>query len=255
MKPASVLREINQLSASAAADSFFCKLHPLAKLLVTIFFVAILMSSDKYALLTVVLMGFYPFLAFVLSDLSFKFCLTRIYPIFLMVGFVGLANPFLDKNILVVGQWQLGAGYVSFVTLMLKGFWAILVSYVLIATTSVEGLCYALRLVHVPRLLVTQFLLTYRYLTLLLQEVENVSEAYTLRAPGQKGLNFKVWGSLVGHILLRSVERAENIYASMVMRGFRGEFYHKSAVARWQSRDWFFMLVCIALFFLVRLWL
>lgn len=252
MKTARFLREINALSAAGAETGFFYGLHPLAKLLVTVSFVVTLMSMDKYAFIPVLAMGSYSFLAFVMSGLSFKNCLTRIYPVLLMAGFVGLANPFLDKQVINIGQWQLGAGYVSFATLMLKGFWAVLASYVLIATSSVASLCYALRLLHVPKILVTQFLLTYRYLMLLVQEVENVSAAYALRAPRQKGLNFKVWGSLVGHMLLRSMDRAENIYASMVMRGFRGEIYYNSSGAVWNLRDWLFLLTSAAGFWLLR---
>lgn len=252
MKTAHFLQEIDALSAVSAKQGFFYELHPLAKLLVTISFIVVLMSIDKYAFVPVLTMGVYPFLAFTMSGLSLKSCVARIYPVLLIAGFVGIANPILDKNVVNIWQWQLSAGYVSFATLMLKGFWAVLASYFLIATNSVTSLCYALHLLHVPKILVTQFLLTYRYLVLLLQEVENVSAAYALRAPRQKGVNFKVWGFLVGHMLLRSMERAENIYASMVMRGFRGEIYYNSSKTVWNRRDWFFLLAAAAGFLLIR---
>lgn len=51
-----------------------------------------------------------------------------------------------------------------------------------------------------------------------------VVQAYELRAPGQKGIHFKVWGSLMGQMLLRSMDRAEVIYESMCLRGFDGVF-------------------------------
>lgn len=255
MKATRVLQEINQLSSASGADNFFYSLHPLAKLLVTISFVALLMSMDKYALGSVLSMGAYLVVAFCMSGLSFKNCIGRIYPVLFMVGFVGLANPFLDKNLISLGQWQLRAGYISFLTLLVKGCWAVLASYVLIATTSVEALCYALRLLRVPKILVTQLLLTYRYLVLFLQEVEAVSEAYALRAPGQKGLSFKVCGSLIGQMLLRSMDRAENIYASMTLRGFKGEFYYCSSAYIWSRCDYFFVFISVIAFLLVRLWL
>ena len=233
-------------------DGFFYTLHPLAKLLVTVMFAVTVMSIDKYALGTVVFMGLYLAVAFYFSGLSLAACLARVYPVLVMLGFVGIANPLLDRSVMLLGTWQVHAGWISFLSLLLKGCWAVLASYLLIATTSIEKICYALRLLHVPRLLVTQFLLTYRYLVLLLQEAENVSAAYALRAPRQKGIHFKVWGSLTGHMLLRSIERAENVYASMVMRGFQGEFYYSGLAVSWGSRDFLYLLFSCSLFLLIR---
>lgn len=47
--------------------------------------------------------------------------------------------------------------------------------------------------------------------------------AYKLRAPGQKGIHFKVWGSFLGLLLLRSMDRAQTVYESMLLRGYQGE--------------------------------
>ena len=58
-------------------------------------------------------------------------------------------------------------------------------------------------------------------------------QAYKLRAPYQKGINIKAWGSFAGQILLRSIDRAEIVYESMLLRGFNGNFIrnnHKGKV-------------------------
>lgn len=49
-------------------------------------------------------------------------------------------------------------------------------------------------------------------------------QAYSLRAPRQKGIHFKAWGSFVGQLLLRSMDRAGVVYESMTLRGYQGEF-------------------------------
>ena len=69
-------------------------------------------------------------------------------------------------------------------------------------------------------MLVTTILLTYRYIVLLLQEANRISTAYALRAPGQKGIHFRAWGSLLGQLLLRSMDRAQLVYESMLLRGY-----------------------------------
>lgn len=247
------LSEINALNALSQQQSPLHAMHPLAKLLVTMGYIALLMSFGKYELLALLCMGIYPLWGFHKSQLSWQKCLWRLRLLVPLICLVGLANPFFDKHVFVFGEWQLKAGYVSLLTLMLKGLWALLASYLLIATTSIEQLCYALRLLHVPKLLVTQFLLNYRYLTLLLEQADTMAQAYALRAPKQKGVHFKVWGSLAGQLLLRSIDRANNLYASMLLRGYQGEYYYGGPIASWHKRDWHYLLALFAVLIVIRL--
>lgn len=246
------LTEINELNTMAQQQSHLHALHPLAKLLITMGYIVLLMSFGKYQLLAIFCMGIYPLWGFHKSRLSWQKCLWRLRLLLPLICLVGLANPWFDKHVFIVGSWQLRAGYVSLVTLMLKGLWALLASYLLIATTSIEQLCYGLRLLHIPKLLVTQFLLTYRYLTLLLEQADTMAQAYTLRAPKQKGVHFKVWGSLAGQLLLRSIDRANNLYDSMLLRGYQGEYYYGGPITAWRPRDWHYLLTILAALLSIR---
>ena len=53
-----------------------------------------------------------------------------------------------------------------------------------------------------------------------------MTQAYSLRAPGQKGIHYSAWGSFLGQLLLRSMDRAEELHASMLLRGYHGEFHY-----------------------------
>lgn len=53
-----------------------------------------------------------------------------------------------------------------------------------------------------------------------------MTDAYHLRAPGQKGIHISAWGSFLGQLLLRSMDRADELYQSMQLRGFCGDFYY-----------------------------
>ena len=122
-------------------------------------------------------------------------------------------------------QWvELMKCMISMATLMLKGAFAVLASYLLILTTSMESICYALRLLHVPKIMVTMVLLIYRYVIVLLKEAERISQAYSMRAPDQKGIHYRAWGTLLGQLMLRSIDRAQTVYESMLLRGFDGSF-------------------------------
>lgn len=252
-KISGALTEINKLNSTAQGSSVMHRLHPLAKLLLTIFYIAMLMSFGKYQIFGLVGMSIYLFIGFRLSRLSLKEGLWRLRLILPLVSMVGLANPFFDSHQFVFGSQTLNAGWISFITLMLKGIFAVLASYLLIATTSIEQICYAMRLAHLPKILVTQFLLTYRYLTLLLEQAETISQAYALRAPKQTGIHFKVWGTLAGQLLLRSIDRANAIYDSMLLRGYQGEYYYGGPLAAWNKKDWRYLVSIVFLLLLLRL--
>ena len=111
-------------------------------------------------------------------------------------------------------------------TLMMKGCFALMASFLLIATTKIDALCAALRKIHVPAILTTLFLLTYRYIGVMMDEVSVMVQAYSLRAPKQKGIHISAWGSFLGQLLLRSMDRAQELYSSMMLRGFQGNFYY-----------------------------
>lgn len=200
-------------------------LHPLAKLLVTVCYIMTVVSFDKYDLEGLAGMVIYLLILFTVWDIHLRRCIGRLRPVLLLVCMVGIANPFLDRSPLgTIGGVVVTGGMVSMLTLMLKGVFSVLASYVLISTTGMERICYALRCLRIPKDFVTVLLLIYRYIIVLLKEVERMGDAYRLRAPGQKGIQMRAWGSFAGQLLLRSMDRAETVYESMVLRGYDGEF-------------------------------
>ena len=254
--------EIQNLTQMAEQDQWMNRIHPLVKLLLTVMYIGVTVSFDKYDFSGVLSMAVYPIIIFILSDLSFKNALYRMRVVLPMVCIVGVFNPFFDKE--VAGYIELGTtadgvmrtlvvtgGVVSMLSLMVKGFLTVMAAYVLIATTTIEKICYALRLIHVPKIIVTEILLIYRYITLLLTEAKRVVQAYSLRAPGQNGIKFSAWGSLVGQMLIRSMDRAENVYDSMCLRGFDGEFFIGEKVD-FRGRDAVFLLFGIVVFVVFR---
>ncbi|WP_243111828.1 cobalt ECF transporter T component CbiQ [Butyrivibrio sp. CB08] len=206
------------------------RLHPVGKLLVCVFYILVVTSFDKYALDKLILMAVFPIFGFVVGELSIKEGLYRMRLILPLVLFVGIFNPFFDRNVLFsIGEGTaheiaVTGGVISMLTLMLKGFYAVLSAYILIATTSIEEICYGLRAIHVPKIIVIVIMLIYRYFGLMGNEANRIMTAYMLRAPKQKGIHYRAWGSLVGQWLLRSMDRASAVYESMTLRGFNGDF-------------------------------
>ena len=244
--------ELQEMDALAALNSPVHRLNPLCKLLVTVFYIAVVVSFPKYSLSALVVMVLYPVLLFQAAGIPMGLCFHKLRIVLPLVCAVGLVNPFLDHTPLMrLGSVVITGGMVSMVTLMLKGIFSLMASFLLIATTSIDALCAALRKLHVPSILTTLLLLTYRYIGLMIREVAVMSESYALRAPGQKGIHFSAWGSFLGQLLLRSMDRAEELYSSMLLRGFRGEFYYVG-LPKARGKDWLFFLGSVLLFLAAR---
>jgi len=247
------LGELREMDDLAAQDSPIHRLHPLAKLLATAAYIVAVASFGKYDLSGVLVMVVYPALLFQLSGVSPATCLWKLRVVLPLVMAVGLFNPLFDRApLLAVGGVAVSGGVVSMVTLMLKGALCLSASFLLIATTSIDALCAALRMLHVPGMLVTLLLLTYRYVGVMTAELAVMTDAYHLRAPGQKGIHHSAWGSFLGQLLLRSMDRAEELYSSMQLRGFHGEF-HYAGVRPFAARDGLWLAACLAVFAALRL--
>ena len=212
---------VHEFDNKSNEGKFLNNIHPLIKLIITVIYILLLTSINKYDLLTTIAMGIYLILISIIGDLSIKNCIKRLKPIFILLIVIGIANPILDRTLITkIGQIPITNGMISMTTLILKGFFTIISSYFLIITTSIEKICSALKMIHVPNILITVFMLIYRYIMVFLKEVERIWTAYSLRAPKQKGVNYKVWGSMIGSLMIRSINKSETVYESMELRGF-----------------------------------
>lgn len=241
-KAAAACADLNAMEELSSQRSPIHRLHPLVKLIVTIAYTATVVSFPKYALSGLSVMVLFPVLLYQASGIPMKTCFVKLRFVLPLVLAVGLANPFLDRVVVLhLGRVPVTAGMVSMVTLMLKGVFTLMMSFLLVATTKVDALCLSLRKLHVPELLVTLFLLTYRYIAVMAEQVSIMTDAYALRAPGQKGIAFRAWGSFLGQLLLRSMDKAGELYVSMQLRGFDGSFSHVE-VAPFRLADGLFLV-------------
>ena len=253
-KIGSAIHEIHRIDALASRDQWINGIHPLVKLIVTVGYIATVVSFKKYDVVGLAGMVIYPIAGFILAELSFWESIKRLRLVLPLIIFLGILNPFFDKNYVSFAGIQINAGILSMITLILKGLFSILASYLLIATTPVDKICYAFRLLRMPKPMVTQFMLTYRYITVLLEEVDRITQAYALRAPKQKGIHFKVWGSLTGQLLLRSMDRANSVYESMLLRGYNEDYGCMKARIAVRPKDIVYLLFWIGIIVLFRIY-
>ena len=251
-KMESALHELAEMDELAAQRSPVHRLHPAAKLIATVIYILIVVSFHKYDLGGLLPMVLWPLLLFQVSGIPVRTCFYKLRIVLPLVLAVGLFNPFFDRTpLLYLGTVPVSGGVISMLTLMLKGTLCLMASFLLMASTSVDHLCAALRELRVPGILVTLLLLTYRYTGVLTEELAVMTDAYHLRAPGQKGIHVSAWGSFLGQLLLRSMDRSQELYASMLLRGYH-EHFHYAPFRKVACGDGVYLAVCAAAFFLIR---
>ncbi len=221
---------LHEVDSEAGKSSARSRIHPAARLFVCVLFILLTVSFHKYNMMGLLGMGLYLLITGIWEELSFFKGLKRIRYILLLIALLGMANLFFDRNVILrLGSMNITGGMISMTTLFIKGMFTVYGAYFLLMETGIEGICAALGSFGIPKGGVTVVLLTYRYLILLLKEVQRLLQAYALRAPGQKGIHVRTWGSFVGLLLLRTMERGRDVYDSMLLRGYCGECFWQEA--------------------------
>ena len=248
------LLELHEMDVFAAKASWIHRLNPLSKLLSTFCYIIAVASFGKYSLGSLFAMILWPIILYQIAGIPVSKCFIKLKMVLPLVLFVGIFNPILDRRTaIVINGIAISAGFISFLVMALKGVFCLLASFLLIATTPIDSICLALRQLHLPSILVSALLLTYRYAQIMMEELSNMSIAYHLRAPGQKGIHIKAWGSFLGQALLRSTDRASELYQSMCLRGYRDDF-HYAKQASMSFRDLLFFIISCLYFIVIRLY-
>lgn len=246
------INEFNSLEQISKRDTYLNKRYPLFKLIITFFYLVAVMTCDKYDITRLFLMTVYPIIMFEIGNLSYFHAFCRLRRIFPFILIMGIANLFFERSIIgFLCGIPITEGMISFLTLIIKGLLAVLTGYILIASTGIDLLCFALRKLHIPTLPITVFLLTYRYISLLIKETSALFSSYRLRSCGQKGINIAFWGSFMGNLLLRSMDRAAEIHQAMCLRGFDGDNYFEKKTLPKKS-DYIFLIFSLTLIIIFR---
>lgn len=200
------------------------RLDSRVKLLVTLVFILCVVSFPKYAVV-----GLVPFFAFpvalgILGRVPARLLLRLLAVAAPFAVLVGVFNPLLDAEpVLRIGSLHVAAGWVSFLSILLRFALTVSMGLILISTTSLPGLLHGLLQMRVPRPFVTQLQFLYRYLFLLIEEGQSLARARLLRNPQRRHAGIAVFKGMLTSLLWRTWDRADRVYKSMKTRGFRGD--------------------------------
>jgi cobalt ECF transporter T component CbiQ len=143
----------------------------------------------------------------------------------------GIPPAFLLKRLLFLELFVFGMTFLSlfqvngvavFATLFIKSTLCLFVIVLFSNTTSFAELLSKLRRWNMPGLMVTILALMYRYLFVMVDEVERMHRARMSRTFGKKNrFLWATYSTVIAQLFIRSTERAERIYAAMCARGWK----------------------------------
>ncbi len=243
-------KEFRRVDELSRLDTPIHNLHPLSKLITTMFFLVVLLSFPRTESIALLPLFIYPLFIATAANIPWDFLFWRVLLVSPFVFFLALSSLFFEAPMAVsFFGLKLPLGTIVFLNVLLKFFLSVLAATLLIATTGWADLGKAVAVLPLPKVFVNQLLFLYRYMDVFLSEVLNTVRAYSLRSSGN-GLKKAVWGSLLGQILLRTLNRAENIHKAMLMRGFNGELrmVDKKKLVFWDVA--YVLVFCSAFFFL-----
>ncbi len=219
-------RAIDRIKAAERTDRCPTLLHRLdgrSKLLVTSVYLAILLSVPLTQLSDALLLAVYPLLTASIGGFRYGPILRRSLIVVPFVAFIGLFNVFQERETLFrIGPLAVSVGWTMFATLLLRGLLSVQALLLLIDSTGYPRLCRSLQQLGVSEAFTTQLLFVHRYLCLLLRESIALSMAVDARSFGRRSYPLRIWGALIGRLLLRTFDRAERIGRAMTARGFTG---------------------------------
>lgn len=216
--------DISYLDTLSYQDTLIHRLDPRAKLLTTLMFIVCVVSFNKYTITALIPFVIYPVVLIALGQLPLGYLLKKILVAVPFAFFIGIFNPLLDREVAAhLGPIGVSGGWISFTSLMIRFALTVSAALILIASTGFNSVCMALEKMGTPRSFAVQLLFLYRYIFVLADEASRLVRARSLRAFGGKGMGIRVYGSMIGQLLLRTLDRAQRIHLAMCCRGFDGE--------------------------------
>lgn len=244
--------DIKRLELLANGATSVHRLDARAKVLVTAIFTITVVSFGKYDLAQIFPFFIFPVFMIARGNLPLLFIARKIALLCPFVLIVGAFNPLLDRTVIAhFGSFGITGGWISFISIIIKSILTVGSALILVGLTGFTAVCQAFEKMGIPKVFAMQLLFLYRYIFVLAEEGKRASIARELRSFGKKGLGISSYSSLIGHLLLRTWQRAERVHMAMLARGFRGEFHGRYS-SRFGRSEIIFTLAWTIVFILLR---
>lgn len=244
---------VHFLDPHRAGSSLIHRLDPRVKLVLTLMFIVTTSLTPFGAWAAYILLLAMVLSVELLSELGIGYVLKRAalaFPFLLAALPLIVTVPGAPLLTLSIFSWDLTItvpGVERFLSIAFKSWISVQMAIVLAATTSFPELLWAMRALHVPKLLVAVFGLMWRYIFVLADETLRLMRARSARSGASPKLGGKtggtiawrarVTGGMAGNLFIRGFDRGDRIYDAMRARGYDGEV-RAFAVPPLQTGQW-----------------
>ena len=214
----------------AYQDSPVHRLDSRVKFVAVLVFTAMVVSLPRtsFSILTCYAVG--PFAILVLGKIPLRFAFKQILLVSPFVLVLALTCPLYDKTPVTVAFgpffWRISLGWMRCFTILGKFIVTMSALIALVSTTRFSDLLTGLQKLGLPKLLVIQLGFLYRYIFVLIDRAHHILRARAGRKLRNLGFGteLKTAASMLGSLLIRSIDTSEHINIAMQARGFDGSW-------------------------------
>jgi cobalt/nickel transport system permease protein len=245
--------DVGQMDELGRMDSPVHRLDARVKAVATAAFIIAVMSFPRYEVSALMPFFLYPAALIALGGIPPGFILRKVLIASPFALAVGIWNPWLDRQVLAtLGPYGVTGGWLSFVSIAARFALTVSAALALVACTGIHRLCAGLERMGLPAVFAVQVQMLYRYLFVIAEEGQRMKRGADMRSMGQP-LRLRTYSSLVGNLLLRSMDRAQRVFQAMSARGFDGHIRIMDSGSM-RKRDLAFLAGWLAFFVAARFW-
>lgn len=216
-----------RLDLDSQKTSLWHQLAPQTRVLCTLLLVFAIALTPHGRWLTWAIYGMGVGTIVLVSRVTLLTLLQRVSVELVFIGLILINTLFRDTGTVL---WQWGwlqitdEGVIVLGSVFLKAILSLLMLNILVMTTAVPALLYALTTLRTPPLLVAILGAMYRYINVLIEEFQAMRRA----AISRNLLSSNHWyrlviANMIGSLFIRTYERGDRIHQAMLARGYDGQ--------------------------------
>lgn len=246
--------EVGRMEDLARIDSPVHRLDARIMVLTTAAFVVAVMSFPRYEVSAPLPFLLFPVVIMTIGNIPPGCILRKILIASPFALAVGVFNPLLDRHTVVtIGSHGISGGWMSFASIAIRFALTVSAALTLVACTGIHRITAGMVQMGLPRVFAVQLQFLYRYLFVISGDALRMMRAVEMRSVGRSAMRLHTYASLAGHLLLRSIDRAQRVYQAMVSRGYEGHVRVMRPTAIRPGDIWF-LAGWTAFFVVARVW-
>ncbi len=244
-----VLYELNSIEGGVSSK---CIIDLRAQLISTLFFLVAMLSLPILDINSLILFIIFPIIECSYSSISYVKIIKRSTIVIPFVFLIGIFNPIFDQRVVLkIFDINITAGWISFISIIFRAMLSTQVVLILIYRSGFNNICHSFQHLGVPSIFTNQLMFAYHYIFIMVQEALSMQRARKARGYGNNNYSFKMWGVIVGQLLLRTMDRASMIHKAMLSRGFSGHIETKN-IMKWGINDNIYLTSWLFVFIILR---